>query len=175
MPFPQKEPSALIAAIMMRDFEPLPPDVPQNLQNVIAKALAKQPENRYATASEMREDLRRILRGETISDFVQSDSRQTFPAEQVTQIRKSAPFSANNSQDENETVVRSAPSFGQSEKRKSSNVWMYATLALVLISAIGLGVYFLTNQSKQNDLNKNEVAQITKTQPKNNPSNSEKC
>jgi len=168
LPFPQKEPSALIAAIMMREFEPLPADVPQNLQNVIAKALAKQPENRYASASEMREDLRRILRGEAVSDFIKSDSCQTFPAEQVTQTRKSATFSAQDSQDENETVIRSAPSFGQSEKRKSSNVWMYATLALVLVSAIGLGIYFMMNQSKQIDSNKSQVTKITETQPKNN-------
>jgi hypothetical protein len=121
----------------------------------------------------MREDLRRILRGEAVSDFIQSDSRQTFTAEQVTQIRKSAPFSANNSQDENETVVRSAPSFGQSEKRKSSNVWMYATLVLVLISAIGLGVYFLANQPKQNNLGKSEVRQVSATQIDNNFANFE--
>lgn len=31
LPFPQKEPSALIAAIIMRDFEPLPPDVPHQI------------------------------------------------------------------------------------------------------------------------------------------------
>ncbi|MBA2333945.1 MAG: serine/threonine protein kinase, partial [Blastocatellia bacterium] len=112
LPFPQKEPSALIAAIMMREFEPLPTDIPQDLQNVIAKALAKLPENRYAMAGEMLEDLRRILRNEAVSDFNQPDSRQTFPAEQVRRIRQSAPFSANNSQDENETIVRSAQSFG---------------------------------------------------------------
>ncbi len=171
LPFPQKEPSALIAAIMMRDFEPLPPGVPQNLQNVIAKALAKQPENRYATAGEMREDLRRILRGEAVSDFIQSDSRQTFSTEQVTQ-QKGVPFFAQISQDEKETVVRSAPNFGQSEKRKNSKVWMYATLAFVLVGAMGLGVNFLTNQSRQNDLSKNEVAQVSATQTKNNPANS---
>ncbi|MDQ6786913.1 MAG: serine/threonine protein kinase [Acidobacteriota bacterium] len=173
LPFPQKEPSALIAAIMMREFEPLPPDVPNNLQNAIARALAKQPENRYATAAEMREDLRRILRGEAFSDFIQSDSRQTFPAEQVTQIRKTAPLSTQNSQDENETIIRSAPSFGQSEKRKSSNVWMYATLALVLVGAIGLGVYFFANQSKQTDSNKNQIVQVSATQPNSNSLNSE--
>jgi serine/threonine-protein kinase len=89
LPFPQKEPSALIAAIMMREFEPLPPHVPQNLQNAIAKALAKLPENRYASASEMREDLRRILRGEAVSNFVQPDSPQTISAEQITSLHLS--------------------------------------------------------------------------------------
>jgi serine/threonine protein kinase len=173
LPFPNKEPSALIAAIMMREFEPLPSDVPQNLQNVIAKALAKQPENRYASAAVMREDLRRFLRGEAVADFIQSDSCQSFPVEQVTQIRKSSVLSPNNSQDENETVVRSAPNFGQSEKSKSSNVWKYATLALILVVAVGLGIYFLANQSKQSDSNKNEITQVSATQTITNYSNSE--
>ncbi len=173
LPFPNKEPSALIAAIMMREFEPLPPDVPQNLQNVIAKALAKQPENRYASAAAMREDLRRILRGEAVADFIQSDSRQNFSASEIPQSQKAAPNFAQNLQDENETVVRSAASFGQSEKRKTSNVWVYATLAAVLVGAIGFGVYFLLNQPKQNNSNKSEVAQVSATQPNNNSANSE--
>ncbi len=157
LPFPNKEPSALIAAIMLREFEPLPADIPNNLQNVIAKALAKQPENRYASASEMREDLRRVLRGEAVADFIQSDSRQNSSGEQIPPTQKVAPNFAQHSQDENETVVRSAPSFGQSEKLKSSNVWIYATLALVLVCGIGFWIYFFAIQSKQNDLKKSEL------------------
>ncbi len=157
LPFPNKEPSALIAAIMMREFEPLPAGIPNNLQNVIAKALAKQPENRYASAAAMREDLRRVLRGEAVADFIQSDSRQTISASEIPQSQKGAPDFAQNSQDENETVIRSAPNVRQSEKRKSSNVWMYTTLALVLVGAIGLGIYVLTNQSKQSNLGANQI------------------
>ena len=165
LPFPQKEPSALIAAIMMHEFQPLPDEIPQNLKNVIAKALAKQPPNRYALAGEMREDLRRVLRGETISDFVQPDSQQNLHREQTPPTQKAV--SAQNLETENETVVRSAPSLGQNEQRKSFNVWMYATLGLILFGVIGLGIYSLTNQSKRNDSDKNDVAQVSTTQPTN--------
>jgi formylglycine-generating enzyme required for sulfatase activity len=61
LPFPQKEPSVLFPAIIMREFTPLPDSIPQSLKTVIAKALAKLPENRYKTTGEMREDLRKIL------------------------------------------------------------------------------------------------------------------
>lgn len=162
LPFPQKEPSALVAAIMMREFEPLPSDIPLSLKNVVVKALAKQPESRYKTAAEMREDLHRVFRLEPVSEFVQSP--MALSVEQIQPTQKSAVFSPQNSQDENETVVRSAPNFGQSEKRKNSNIWMYATLGLVLVSAIGFGIYFLANQSKQNNSDKNEVAQVSATQ-----------
>lgn len=61
LPFPQKEPSVLFPAIIMREFAPLPDSIPQSLKNVMAKALAKLPENRYKTAGEMREDLADFL------------------------------------------------------------------------------------------------------------------
>ncbi len=61
LPFPHKEPSVLFPAIIMREFAPLPDSIPQSLKNVIAKALAKMPENRYASAGAMREDLKKVL------------------------------------------------------------------------------------------------------------------
>ena len=171
LPFPQKEPSVLFPAIIMREFAPLPDSIPQSLKNVIAKALAKSPENRYKTAREMREDLQRILRGEVVSNFIQSDlppTQKSLPVSEILPTQKSFPIFAQNLKHENETVVRSVPSFGQTENRRSSSVWIYATLAPVLVGVIGLGVYFLSNQSQQNDANKNEVAQISATQPSNN-------
>lgn len=174
LPYPQKEPSALIAAIMMREFDPLPADVPQNLQNVIAKALAKQPENRYAVAREMLEVLRRVLRAEAVSDLIQSVPPETlsFGAEQIPPTQKVAPFFARKTLDENETVVRRSPSFGQSANRKSFNVWMYGAAALILVSAIGFGIYFFANQSDHNSSNKIETSRLSKQQS-NNISNSQ--
>jgi serine/threonine protein kinase len=86
LPFPHKDPSVLFPAIIMREFAPLPYYTPQNLKNVIAKSLAKLPENRYKSSSEMREDLRRILRSVEVSNFLQSDLppiQQFVPSEQI--------------------------------------------------------------------------------------------
>ncbi|MCY7345379.1 MAG: serine/threonine protein kinase [Pyrinomonadaceae bacterium] len=170
LPFPQKEPSALLAAIMMREFEPLPADVPQSLKNVVAKALAKQPENRYASAGAMREDLRRIWKGETISDFMQSDLPKTeiLPISAISPTQKSLPISAQNLQDETKTIFHPLETFGQNEKNKSYDVWMFATLGLILVGAISLGIYFLTNQSKQPDSNKNHDKQSIEIQSNKN-------
>jgi serine/threonine protein kinase len=65
LPFPQKEPSVLFPAIIMREPEPLPDFVPPQIQRILARALAKLPENRYRTAGEMRGDLRRVLQGDS--------------------------------------------------------------------------------------------------------------
>lgn len=59
-PYPQKEPTALIAAIMLQEPGPLPDDVPRELKRIIAKALAKKPEDRYSSAGEMRDELRTL-------------------------------------------------------------------------------------------------------------------
>jgi serine/threonine protein kinase len=63
LPFPQEHPSERIFAILTKEFPPLPNDVPNSLQQIVAKSLAKQPENRYQTANEMREELNRALVG----------------------------------------------------------------------------------------------------------------
>lgn len=89
LPFPQKEPSILFPAIIMREFAPLPDLIPQSLQNVIAKALAKLPENRYKNAGEMREDLRRILRSDLI--FLVSNVEQKTHHKQISSTQYKAP------------------------------------------------------------------------------------
>ncbi len=155
LPFPQKEPSVLFPAIIMREFAPLPDEIPQSLKNVIFRALAKLSENRYQTTGEMREDLRRVMRGETISDFIQSDQKQIFSNQQFPPTQ-SFPFSARGFQDDNETVVRSVSSFEHNYKRSNLNIWIYATLGLVLFAVIGVGIYFFSENISQNNFTANK-------------------
>lgn len=61
LPFPQEHPSERLFAILTKDFEPLPESCGPELKAVVARALAKQPEQRYASAAQMRDDLQRIL------------------------------------------------------------------------------------------------------------------
>jgi serine/threonine protein kinase len=83
LPFPQKETSVLITAIMMREFDPLPDNFPPTLKSVITKALAKHPEYRYFSAREMREDLGRITEFHTSFSYVErsSPTRQDFSSQ----------------------------------------------------------------------------------------------
>ncbi|MBA3767684.1 MAG: serine/threonine protein kinase, partial [Acidobacteria bacterium] len=108
LPFPQKKPSALIAAIMMGEYEPLPQYIPRSLKNVIAKALAKQPENRFASASEMREDLRQVLRDEVAAGFIQSDAQPNYSASENPPKQTVAPITTDGFQGETTTIARPA-------------------------------------------------------------------
>jgi beta-lactam-binding protein with PASTA domain/tRNA A-37 threonylcarbamoyl transferase component Bud32 len=68
-PFGGETPLA-IAYKHVREEPPEPsslnPDVPRPLDAIVLKALAKNPENRYASAAEMREDLQRYLNGQRV-------------------------------------------------------------------------------------------------------------
>jgi serine/threonine protein kinase len=57
LPFPQSQVTELIAAIIWREPPPLPPSIPVALRGVVARALAKNPAERYRLAEDMRRDL----------------------------------------------------------------------------------------------------------------------
>jgi serine/threonine protein kinase len=59
VPFDGVTPSDVLAAILSKEPEPLPaPDTPEEARRIVSKALAKEREGRYASMSEMLEDLR---------------------------------------------------------------------------------------------------------------------
>jgi len=68
-PFSGKTPTEVVLQIIGR--EPIPPRrldpaIPRDLETIILKAMAKQPKDRYQTAAELGEDLRRWLKLEPI-------------------------------------------------------------------------------------------------------------
>ncbi|MBK8813419.1 MAG: protein kinase [Acidobacteria bacterium] len=57
LPFPQEHPTERMFAVLTKDFEPLPAEIPESLRNIVRKVLAKKPEDRYQTTAEMRDEL----------------------------------------------------------------------------------------------------------------------
>lgn len=64
-PFLGKGVGEVIHRVLHMDPEPLPISVPEPLQRVLATALAKDPDRRYARARDLSADLGRVLLGET--------------------------------------------------------------------------------------------------------------
>ncbi|CAN5715203.1 hypothetical protein BH24ACI2_BH24ACI2_12930 [soil metagenome] len=178
LPFPQKEPSALIAAIMMREFAPLPDSIPQSLKNVIAKTLSKQPENRYKTAGEMREDLKRVLSGEEIllktspetETVIKPKLTPNFVENQVANPQPNLNGIENVSPQSNindvETVVR--PITAKSLKTANQKKWLNNLVSTVSLLVIGLcGLYIFSSLSDKT-MNKNfQVSKSANTIPSN--------
>lgn len=68
---PFKADTAVAIAYKHVKEDPAPPsdlnhEIPAALDAIVMKALAKNPDNRYQTAREMRQDLERVLRGESV-------------------------------------------------------------------------------------------------------------
>ncbi|MBV9217612.1 MAG: WG repeat-containing protein [Acidobacteria bacterium] len=127
LPFPQEHPSERMFAVLTKDFDPLDAEVPQELKEIVTKALQKLPENRYATTGEMRDDLQKafvriahpgMLKTEVFR--VEQEAVPIIPPPPTEEVRTLAASSegtavmnrdvaVTNDEDEKATVVRSTP------------------------------------------------------------------
>lgn len=141
-PYPQREPSEVMYAILMKDYEPLPNEIPERLRNIVYKSLEKdqllngnQPQ-RYQTAAGMRDDLNNFL-----AEF--GKSFETKPTVSLPQI------------EEEPTQVRIpvAADYGNSHERASflSKISPMAALATLIaaILVIGTTLYLFNRPSVQ--------------------------
>lgn len=156
LPFPQTEPSALFPAIIMKEYVPLADFVPPKLKEIVAKSLAKSPEDRYKKCGEMREDLRRFLQANTqpISEPV---SPPIIPTTSLPETVKTAPTSQNSEITNVKipatiaaplTTIRAV-----SPPAKQKNGWIYFLIipaVLLLLIAIGGGGYWLSRNFTAN-------------------------
>lgn len=61
LPYPQTDLASLVGAILRHNPEPLPVSVPPVIREVVNRALQKDPQNRFKSASEMRQALKAAL------------------------------------------------------------------------------------------------------------------
>ncbi|HTB13420.1 MAG TPA: protein kinase [Bryobacteraceae bacterium] len=79
--FPLENKASLISAIMERDPEPLTPMTPPMLEHIVKKCLAKDPDDRWQSASDLKSELQWIM---------ESGSSPGMPAPVVAQRRRNA-------------------------------------------------------------------------------------
>jgi len=126
LPFPQTDDASLIHAILNQPPDPLPADVPAQLQEVIARALQKDVAQRYQTAAEMRETLRQASKSIFDRQTIKIDPQ---PAE---------PPGANSP---DQPINPSDIAHPRSNRRK------YVAAGVVLALAIGLVMFLSRNSS----------------------------
>jgi beta-lactam-binding protein with PASTA domain len=129
-PFTGDSPVAIAYKHVRED--PVPParinaDVPQSLEAVVMKAMAKNPDNRYQTADELREDLERASQGmpTLATPLLAGDA-----TEMVTRQARS----------EGTAVMTGVPPDEEPERRRRWWIWV---VVLLLLAAVGAAAYFL--------------------------------
>jgi len=118
------------------------PDVPENLEAVILRALGKHPIERYLTAQAMHEDLRRVQDGEPIAmptAYAEDNTRVLTPAEAASAASASGGMQATQIRRRDAGPPRTDPEPYYDEPRRSS-VWPWI-LVIVLILALAGAAY----------------------------------
>ena len=129
-PFSGDSPVA-VAYKHVREDPPLPssiaPEVPQELEAIVMKAMAKNPANRYASAQEMAEDLDRFLRGEPVV------ATPILPGTDTMVIRHT----------HEGTAVLPATLPEEEEEGRGARTLAWILVALLILGALGVALYFL--------------------------------
>lgn len=138
VPFEGENPVAV--ALKHLSDQPVPPQalvprIPDNLNSVVMRALAKDPFDRYKTAEEFLADLERCRQNVPVAPYVPVDAQQT------SVIRPTAGMAGVGMDAASQTVVR--PASARPRPQKKNRKWLWALLALVAVVALAAGIFFL--------------------------------
>ncbi|MDQ3940977.1 MAG: Stk1 family PASTA domain-containing Ser/Thr kinase, partial [Actinomycetota bacterium] len=128
-PFAGDTPLAIAYKHVREDAQPpsaLNPDVPSGLDAITMKALAKNPDNRFSSASDMREDLERFLSGQrvTATPLLGDQTTVAAPAGGTQVLRQT-------------DVYRDEP--------EGRSAGFYVLIALLILGLFGLVAWFVAN------------------------------
>ena len=118
-------------------------DVPPELDAVIMKSMSKNPDNRYSSATEMKQDLDRFLSGQRVEATpVLADDTLATPGTSQTQ------------------VLRQTDYIAPSEQRRRGGLW-YVGLALLILALFGVAAWLLFNNLLGQDVTVPPVKGLT--------------
>jgi beta-lactam-binding protein with PASTA domain/predicted Ser/Thr protein kinase len=129
-PFTGDSPVAIAYKHVRED--PVPPshlngDVPDALEAVVMKAMAKNPDNRYQTADELREDLERVSAG------VPTLATPLLPGDATEMVTGRVP-------EDGTSVMTGMPPDEEPERKRR---WWIPVVILLLLAALGAAAFFL--------------------------------
>lgn len=151
-PFPQEHPTERMFAVLLKEPEPLPEEIPVRLKEIVLKALEKDrglgdnPPRRYQTALQMREDLQELLLSFSQSQNFSSQPTVQFQPQTVPPTIQQT-IESPSTNEEPLAVTIASPTQVQTnppqvaaklpvEKRNSSK-----RNIILLISLIGAGIF----------------------------------
>ncbi|GEM_PF-1992571 len=152
-PFEQENSTDLLGAIVLKDPQPLPATIPESLKQVVSRALAKKPEDRYQTAGEMRKSLLEAVNDASSSDAMERFLPERIPISSSVVVTTGTP--TNVASRKPNFTAQSAPQ--NRAKKKLLHISLVALPLLFLLILFGgaslIGIYILyskTNVRSQN-------------------------
>ncbi len=150
---------SLIYEIVTKEPRSLPADVPENIQNVVKKALAKEVSGRFETAREMRDALMKA--------FYSQDSPQPFVREEFISTQKRVIPEIHSAQT---LPVGFEKGSDENDKSKSANKRLYGWIGLsvgavltisfgIFIFSSKLGIFQYSNKNSSNQIKVSNSAQ----------------
>ncbi|HEX8097927.1 MAG TPA: serine/threonine-protein kinase, partial [Pyrinomonadaceae bacterium] len=143
LPYDQADTASIVGAITRFDPPPLPQSVPEVLREIVGKALERDPSRRYASAAEMRQNLReaghQIWLGEKRT-VVDSPARP--PVQDQTRKDQPSPASGPRipeAQPEQPGVT--APTVVPVKGKSRTPVWVIGAVGALLLGVFLMGVY----------------------------------
>ena len=143
------------------------PSIPQSVENILLKATAKNPRNRYDSAKEMHEDLLHCMDEEHANDkkitfaYPENDFDSTAPIPTVNQKKPSA--TKNTDFEKTSDLVKSVPEepeeFFEEPKRKNTLIIILASFLLLLL--ISGALFWLITTREVKDVTVPDVVGLT--------------
>lgn len=144
LPFPGTSP---VSVALKHLSEPMPfprdfrPDIPQSLENVIIRALAKQPQDRYGNVTELYDDLESSLNSERAGEkrlLIVSDSADETGDDEKT--IKMSPIMTGKSEDAIAATDPLEPAGSEKKGKKKSRAKRWLTLSGILLLLVAAGL-----------------------------------
>ena len=144
--------------------EPLPdvtlinPEIPQSIENILLKATAKNPKNRYNDAREMHHDLETALdesrknEKRYVYEYPENDLDDTKIMEKIEDFNKQDPNTEN--------IAKKIEDEDVKEKKKSK-VALIVSLIIIGLLVIGVGIYFAVTKTQNKSIKIPDVEDLT--------------
>ncbi|GIP32956.1 Stk1 family PASTA domain-containing Ser/Thr kinase [Paenibacillus sp. J2TS4] len=147
LPFLGDSPISVALKHLQEDVEEprkVNPLIPQSVENIILKAMRKNPEQRYQSAAEMLRDLETCLLPERrneprLAEPEEDDGDDDEKTRIVPAIRSNHPG------------LEPEPD-GKEKKRKRTGVWIWTLVFLVVVGALLAGIYYVKSQFEVKDV-----------------------
>ncbi|HNV11247.1 MAG TPA: Stk1 family PASTA domain-containing Ser/Thr kinase [Propionibacteriaceae bacterium] len=134
----------------------LDPQLTADMDAIVLKSLAKDPANRYADAREMRDDIARLLSGQTVTAVI--------PAAVAVVPEATALTTALPTTDAPDEPIVPLDADEEPERSKSPVVpWLIGALVLALVAALGFGVWEIMRPGDGTDVVMVEVPPVRGT------------